>query len=306
MLAVYGSIRAVGRTCATVLIRGETGTGKELVARAVHRFSPRRERPFVKVDCGALAEGLLESELFGHVKGAFTDAGRDRAGRFELAADGTIFLDEIHNLTVPLQAKLLRVVDEGRFEKVGDTTPREVDVRIIAATNEELEPLVARGRFRKDLFYRLNVMPVTLPPLRERLSDVPLLAEEFVRRFAKRHGKAVGGVSGDALRRLTEYDWPGNVRELENAIEQAVLFARSTEIRADDLPLPKSGPAKRSTWNLNEALREYERHLLVEALSRTGGNKKRAAKLLGISRSALYEKLRKYAILLEDSADRPK
>jgi len=194
MRAMNETILAMSSTHATVLLQGETGAGKQLVARAIHQNSPRREFSFVKVDCGALAENLLESELFGHVKGAFTGATRDRLGRFELAANGTIFLDEIHNLPVHLQVKLLRVVQEGCFEKVGDTRTNEVDVRIIAATNEDLEALVARNLFRRDLYYRLNVVPILIPPLRERRGDIPMLVREFIRRFAERHEKAVSGI----------------------------------------------------------------------------------------------------------------
>jgi len=371
MREIYETILAVGRTHATVLIQGETGTGKELVAKAIHYNSPRRDKPFVKVDCGALAETLLESELFGHVKGAFTGAMRDRAGRFELAHEGTIFLDEIHNLSFALQAKLLRVVQEGRFEKVGGSKTQDVDVRIIAATNEGLEELVAQGKFRKDLYYRLNVIPIRLPPLRERKGDIPFLVRHFIRRFAERHGKDVDSISKEALDRLAGYHWPGNVRELENVIEQAVVFCREKTIQVEDLRLPETpgespgapddgslrsimgsiddperyrlvealakaggnprlaanslgmksaefqekmvrhglplrrrigqadglvpgeGPAPRT---LKEALEVPERRILVEVLARTGGNKKRAAEILGLSRSALYEKLRKHGL----------
>jgi PAS domain S-box-containing protein len=301
MREVYDTILAVSRTNATVLVQGETGTGKELVAKAVHYNSSRSEKPFIKVDCGALAENLLESELFGHVKGAFTGAVTERAGRFELAADGTIFLDEIHNLSLPLQAKLLRVVQEGRFEKVGGTKTVGVDVRIVAATNETLADLVAAGRFRKDLFYRINVIPIVLPPLRERRGDIPLLVRSFIERFGERHGKKISGVSREALDCLVEYDWPGNVRELENIVEQAVVFARGPTIQPEDVRLPESsGEARPSLGDgkscLKKALRDPEKRLLLEALSRTGGNKKRAAELLGISRSALYEKLRRHGV----------
>ena len=318
MRAIYETILAVSRTQATVLIQGETGTGKELVAKAVHYNSPRRDRPFIKVDCGALAETLLESELFGHVKGAFTGAVRDRPGRFELAANGTIFLDEVHNLSVPLQAKLLRVVQEGAFEKVGGTKTQTVDVRIVAATNEDLETMVARNRFRKDLYYRLNVIPIRLPALRDRRGDVPLLVSSFIDRFAERHGRDVAGASRDALDRLVEYDWPGNVRERENIVEQAVVFCggpagsttssgrRGRTIGVSDIRLPESsqdprgaasaGGQGRPAKTLREALEDPEKRILLEALARTGGNKKRAAALLGISRSAFYEKLKKHRL----------
>lgn len=337
MRAICETILEVGRTNATVLIQGETGTGKELVAKAIHYNSPRRDKPFVKVDCGALAETLLESELFGHVKGAFTGAVRDRPGRFELAHEGTIFLDEIHNLSFALQAKLLRVVQEGRFERVGSTKTQEVDVRIVAATNEDLEELVERGRFRKDLYYRLNVIPIRIPPLRERLGDIPFLVSHFIRRFAEKHGRDVNGISKEAIDRLLMHDWPGNVRELENVIEQAVVLCRDKTIQLEDLRLPENGyqqllprartraglpvhqdglvasrkkvphvresvlPILDGPRTLKSALAEPERRLLVEALAKVGGNKKRAAELLGISRSALYEKLKRHGLLLRRS-----
>jgi PAS domain S-box-containing protein len=303
MRAIYDTILAVSRTLATVLIQGETGTGKELVAKAVHYNSPRRDRPFVKVDCGALAENLLESELFGHVKGAFTGAVRDRAGRFELADGATIFLDEIHNLSIPLQAKLLRVVQEGCFEKVGGTKTLEVDVRIVAATNEDLGKLVEHDRFRKDLYYRLNVIPILVPPLRERRGDVPLLMETFIKQFAERHTSEVSGISREAVDRLVAYDWPGNVRELENIIEQSVVLCQGRTIQAADVRLPAQASAVGEAPGayagpkpLKQALKDPEKRILLDALARANGNKKRAAGLLGISRSALYEKLRKHGI----------
>jgi len=303
MRAIYDTILAVGPTNATVLIQGETGTGKELVAKAVHYNSTRADEAFVKVDCGALAETLLESELFGHVKGAYTGAVRDRAGRFELAHEGTVFLDEVQNLSMPLQAKLLRVVQEGRFEKVGGTETVEVDVRIVAATNEDLEQLVGRREFRKDLYYRLNVIPIRLPPLAERRGDVPLLARSFIERFAERHGKTVGDISQGALDKLMGYDWPGNVRELENIVEQAVVFSRGRTIEADEIRLPDPGDDRGSGFwaaatsrPLRKALEAPEKKILQDALARTNGNKKEAAKLLGISRSAFYEKLKRHGL----------
>ncbi|MHC5057711.1 MAG: sigma-54 interaction domain-containing protein [Planctomycetota bacterium] len=303
MRAVYDTILAVGPTNATVLIQGETGTGKELVAKAVHYNSTRADNVFVKVDCGALAETLLESELFGHVKGAYTGAVRERAGRFELAHEGTVFLDEVQNLSMPLQAKLLRVVQEGRFEKVGGTETMEVDVRIVAATNEDLARLVGQREFRKDLYYRLNVIPIQLPPLAERRGDVPLLARSFIERFAERHGKDVTDVSQEALDRLMGYDWPGNVRELENIVEQAVVFSRGRTIEADEIRLPRHDQDRGSGFwaaatsrPLRKALEAPEKKILTDALARTNGNKKEAAKLLGISRSALYEKLKRHGL----------
>ena len=296
MRAIFETILAVSNTRATVLIQGETGTGKELVARAIHYNSPQHDKAFVKVDCGALAENLLESELFGHVRGAFTGAVRDRQGRFEVADEGTIFLDEIQNLSMPLQSKLLRVVQEGCFEKVGGTESRSVDVRIIATTNEAPEDLMAEGRLRKDLYYRLNVVPIGLPPLRERRGDVPLLVLSFIERFAERHNKNVKGITKEAVDRLAAYGWPGNVRELENIIEQAVVFARGDTIQDRDIRLPEQADPPSPGRPLGRASREAETRAIREALEHTGGNKKRAAEFLGISRSALYEKLKRYGI----------
>jgi PAS domain S-box-containing protein len=296
MRAIFETILAVSNTRATVLIQGETGTGKELAARAIHYNSPQHDKAFVKVDCGALAENLLESELFGHVRGAFTGAVRDRQGRFEVADEGTIFLDEIQNLSMPLQSKLLRVVQEGRFEKVGGTETRSVDVRVIATTNEDPETLVAEGRLRKDLYYRLNVVPIKLPPLRERRGDIPLLVLSFIERFADRHDKKVSGITKEAVDRLAAYGWPGNVRELENIIEQAVVFARGDTIQDRDIRLPDQVVPPSRSRSLGRASREAETRAILEALERTGGNKKRAADLLGISRSALYEKLKRHGI----------
>ena len=303
MRAIYDTILAVGPTNATVLVQGETGTGKELVAKAVHYNSTRADEAFVKVDCGALAETLLESELFGHVKGAYTGAVRDRAGRFEFAHEGTVFLDEVQNLSMPLQAKLLRVVQEGRFEKVGGTETVEVDVRIVAATNENLERLVAKREFRKDLYYRLKVIPILLPPLAERRGDIPLLARSFIERFAQRHDKTVGDVSQGALDKLMGYDWPGNVRELENIVEQAVVFSRGRTLEANEIRLPDLAEDRGSGFwaaatsrPLRKALEAPEKKILQDALARTNGNKKEAAKLLGISRSAFYEKLKRHGL----------
>jgi PAS domain S-box-containing protein len=303
MRSIFETVLAVSRTQATVLIQGETGTGKELIAKAIHYNSPRHGRPLVKVDCGALAGNLLESELFGHVKGAFTGAISDRPGRFELAHMGTIFLDEIHNLPFNLQAKLLRVVQDGRFEKVGGTRTHDVDVRIIAATNEHLAELVEREEFRKDLYYRLNVIPVQLPALRDRRGDIPHLVRSFITKFAERHKRDVTSISREALDWLLDYDWPGNVRELENIVEQSVVFAKANVIQLEDMRLPPTSmpgagaplvPGKLKP--LKQALEDPERNIILESLERSGGNRKRAAEILGISRSAFYEKLKKHGL----------
>jgi len=304
MRQVFETIVAVADSSATVLIQGETGTGKALVARAIHYNSSRRDKPFVEVDCGALTETLLESELFGHVRGAFTGALRDKVGRFELASGGTIFLDEIANLSLPLQVKLLRAVQEGKFERVGGTETIAVNVRIVAATNEDLSTLVEQGRFRKDLYYRLNVIPMYLPALRERKEDIPLLVMHFLRRFAEKNGRDIEGLTREAMDKLVEYPWPGNVRELENLTEQAVVLARGKMIEVDDLRLPRSFspvldfqvPIPDEILPLEQIMSEPERTYIVEVLKRLGGNKKKAAATLGLSRTSFYKKLMKYNI----------
>lgn len=303
MRRVFEVIRAVSASSATVLVQGETGTGKALVARAIHYNSRRRDRPFVEVDCGVLSETLLESELFGHVRGAFTGALKDKIGRFELANGGTIFLDEITNLSFPLQVKLLRAVQEGKFERVGGTDTIEVDVRIIAATNEDLAALAEQDRFRKDLYYRLNVIKIDLPPLRERREDISLLGMHFLERYAGKNGKALKGLSRGAVERLMSYDWPGNVRELENIIEQAVVFADGEWISPDDVNLPGDGRreyvpmvSEGGVLPLKRVLEVPERAYIGEVLKLVDGNKSRAARLLGISRSSLYEKITEYGL----------
>jgi PAS domain S-box-containing protein len=284
MLKVFEQIRDLATSDYAVHISGETGTGKELVAAAIHNESRRGGGPFVPVNCGALPEGLLESELFGHVKGAFSGAVRDKKGRFELAHHGTIFLDEVSELPKPMQVKLLRVLQEGRFERVGGEQTINLDVRVISATNRDLKQEMARNRFREDLYYRLNVVPVHLPPLRERKNDIPLLTAHFVDLAAKR-GQTTGGVSKEALSLMMDYHWPGNVRELQNAVHFALVKSKGGTIRADDLPvelrhgttLPVPGPPRKLT-----------RDSVAAALKESGGNRAKAARLLGVGRATLY------------------
>ncbi|GBC80960.1 Transcriptional regulatory protein ZraR [bacterium HR10] len=290
---VLEQIRLVAMSDTTVLIRGESGTGKELVARAIHANSPRRYMPIVIVNCGALAEGVIESELFGHEKGAFTGAHYRRKGKFELADGGTLFLDEIGDISLKTQVDLLRVLEEKKIFRVGGNTPIPVDFRLIAATNKDLEALVAEGRFREDLYYRLNVFSITIPPLRERREDIPLLAEHFLKKFAQSMNKPILGISPEALALLERYDWPGNVRELQNAIERAVLVCRGREIRPEDLPLQVNEARGQP---VGKTLAEVERQHIQRILQETRWNISQAARLLGIDRVTLYNKIRKYQL----------
>jgi two-component system, NtrC family, response regulator AtoC len=309
--AVTELARKVARHPSTVLITGESGTGKELIARLVHRASSRAAGPFVAVNCGAIPESLLESELFGHVKGAFTGASGDRAGLFEEAGGGTILLDEIGELPVQLQVKLLRVLQEAEIRRVGDNRARKVDVRVIAATSRDLEAMVSSGGFRSDLYYRINVVRLHLPPLRERAEDIPVLARHFVDVQARRLGMPVPQIGPNAMRRLVSYEWPGNVRELENAIERALILSDGTMIKADDLPgavqgkvAPPLGTAgDLSVKRQTEAL---EKTLIRQALERTGGNRTRAAQLLDLSHRALLYKIREYGLEAEWSRGTPR
>ena len=281
----------------TVLIRGESGTGKELVARAVHFSGNRADKPFITVSCAALTETLLESELFGYEKGAFTGANSQAKGKFEMADRGTIFLDEIGDISPKLQADLLRVLQERRFYRVGGTDEREVDVRIIAATNKNLAEEVQSGRFREDLYYRLNVIEIKLPPLRERREDIPLLAEHFVQRISSELGRDVAGISAEALKVLIAYDWPGNVRELENVIERAIVTCRNGTLEEGDFSWLQSGGAPAQSWEVPDvSLGELERRAILAALERKHGNVKEASSALGIDRSTLYDKLKRYEI----------
>jgi len=304
MQKVYELIGQVAGTRTNVLVSGESGTGKELVARGIHEQSERRERPFVAVNCGAIPENLLESELFGHMKGAFTGAVTAKAGLFESADGGTLFLDEIGELPAPLQVKLLRVIQDKTLRRVGGNTDHPVDVRIVAATNRDLAQEVEAGRFRDDLYYRLNVIQIALPPLRERKEDVPLLLRHFLDKYAREFGKEVEGFSPAALQKIQAYDFPGNVRELENTVERALALTRSPRIEPECLPPQILDPRQRASAsrlpadgaNLDAMVNAYERGLLREALDRTGGVKKRAAQLLGISFRSFRYRLEKLGI----------
>jgi len=281
----------------TVLICGESGTGKELVARAIHYSGDRAEKPFISVSCAALTETLLESELFGHEKGSFTGAAGQTKGKFELADGGTIFLDEIGDISPKLQADLLRVLQEKRFYRVGGTEEVSVDVRVIAATNRNLPEEVQQGRFRDDLYYRLNVIEIRLPALRERREDIPLLAEHFVEKIASELGKDISGISADALKVLIAHDWPGNVRELENVIERAIVTSHSDMLEAEDFAWLNKRPGMEQSWEVPDiSLNELERRAIIAVLERKKGNVKEAAASLGIDRSTLYDKLKRYEI----------
>lgn len=293
--ALLSMIEKIASSESTVLITGESGTGKELVATTIHYQSPRRDKPLIKVNCAALPEGLIESELFGHEKGAFTGALKKKPGRFELATGGTIFLDEVGDLPLSAQAKLLRVLQDKTFERIGGTETIRVDVRIIAATNRNLKEEIKRGRFREDLFYRLNVIPLSIPPLRERKEDIPVLVEYFLKKFNSQCGKHVR-FSSDAMKALLEYDYPGNVRELENIIERAVVLSQGGVVKKEDLPFTLS-PA--DSLLLSEVSSRAEKEHILKVLKLTGGNKTRAAELLGISRKTLWEKLNAYRIEVE-------
>ncbi len=299
MRDVYHLIEQVADSNATVLIRGESGTGKDLVAHAIHYSSPRAEKPFVKVNCTALPETLLESELFGHEKGAFTGATERKIGRFEMAQGGTIFLDEIGDFPPNLQVKLLRVIQFREFERVGGLDTIEANVRIIVATHKNLEELIEKEDFRHDLYYRINVFPIYLPPLRERKDDIMLLADHFLQKFAAENNKSISRISTPAIEMLTRYHWPGNVRELENCLERAVLLCSEDVIRSEHLPpslqmiKAHDGESKQS---LTEVIENKERELIVDALKKCGGQQRSAAKELGITERMLGYKIRKYGI----------
>jgi len=296
---IFDTLAMVAPSDATVLILGESGTGKELIADAIHANSPRRNGPFVKVNCAALPETLLESELFGHEKGSFTGAVARREGRFKLADGGTLFLDEIAEMSLLLQAKLLRVIQSRSFERVGGIQTLDTDVRLIVATNRNLEEEVREGRFREDLYYRLNVIPIRMPPLRERREDIPLMAEHFLSIISKRNEKMIRGFTSEAMDLLVRNHWKGNVRELENAVERAVIMAKGDVIRTEDLPsnLLDVHPEEKKTGMLPaHTLSEMEREAILDTLDRMGGNRTETAKILGISRRALQYKLKEYGI----------
>ena len=301
---LFRLVSHVARTSTTVLITGESGTGKELIARAIHRQSPRRDKPFVAVNPAAIADTLIESELFGHEKGAFTGAFQRKLGRFELAQGGTLFLDEIATLRPELQAKLLRVLQEREIERVGSGRAIKIDVRIIAATNVDLTEAVARGGFRGDLYYRLNVVHLAVPPLRARREDIPLLVRHFIRRFNHEFGKRIDGPTPEALAALCAYGWPGNVRELQNVVERSAVLVEGASIGVDDLPMELSVGAPGDTFSeavpLNEATDRFERQMVLRMLDRVDGNVSEAARALGIHRNSLKAKLARWKIRARD------
>jgi DNA-binding NtrC family response regulator len=312
MLEVYTLVARVTESKSTVLLQGESGTGKELIARAIHANGPRRDKPFIPVNCGALPDTLLESEMFGYEKGAFTGAVGSKVGLFESANGGTLFLDEIGELGQAVQVKLLRVMQDHEIRRVGGTTSTKIDVRIIAATNRDLEQLVKEGKYRDDLFYRLNVVRITLPPLVERREDIPMLAHHFLEKYAPGTAHAVRGVLPETMKLLTQYRWPGNVRELENAIERAVSLGHGPFLTPDDLPAQLRRPeylSKETAEAISSgdegclSLEEVEKRHLVRVLKETKGNKVRAAKILGIDRRTLYRMAERFGLDLGDDAD---
>ena len=305
MGAVYRTVQTVAPTNSTVLILGESGTGKELVARAIHKNSLRKGKPFIKVNCAALAEGVLESELFGHERGAFTDAARQKPGRFEIASGGTLFLDEIAETSLATQVKLLRVLQEREFERVGGTKTIQVDVRLVTATNRDLPECINEGAFREDLYYRLNVVPIEMPPLRERREDIPPLVAHFLLKYNAETGKKIGQLHPDAMKLLSTYSWPGNVRELENAIERAVVLAQGDRVTPENLSLglqsslPRNGDVTTPSFpldgaSLTESVEAFEKQLLWDAYLKSNKVKADAAKLLSIERGTFRYKFDKY------------
>ncbi|MGD9899120.1 MAG: sigma-54-dependent transcriptional regulator [Calditrichaceae bacterium] len=298
---LFRLVTDVAQTNTTVLIRGESGTGKELIANAIHYNSLRFKRPFVKINCGVLAESLLESELFGHVRGAFTGAIKDKIGRFELANGGTLFLDEIGDISLNMQLKLLRVIQEGEFERVGGTETIKVDVRIVAATNKNLEKAMEEGTFRHDLYYRLNVIPIEVPPLKERRDDIKYLIYHFMEKFNKIYGKKIRDIEPKVLKLLENYDYPGNIRELENLIERIVVLNKSNMFKMDDLPpyiaeLQKDVAHYDLNGGLSNLVDDFERNMILDALEKNNFNKFQTAKMLKINRSTFMSKLKKYNI----------
>lgn len=311
MAKMFDLLESVSDTRTTVLILGENGTGKTITARSIHQLSSRREKPFIEVACGALPDTLLESELFGHVTGAFTGASHDKPGKFLQADGGTLFLDEIGTASPSLQVKLLRVLQDREFEPVGGTKTHKVDVRLVLATNENLEERVKSGEFRQDLYYRINVISITQPPLRERIGDIPLLVEHYLQEFNDQNGKHVKGFDEDAVQLMQRYAWPGNVRELVNVIERAVVLSKSDYISVSELPealrreqVEFTGSISRLAGrNLKSALANPERQIIIEALEANGWNRQETAQLLGINRTTLYKKMKKYDIEYESHVE---
>jgi len=298
MQEVLATVERIAPTNSTVLLGGESGVGKDMIARAIHQHSRRASGPFIKINCTAIPENLLESELFGYEKGAFTGATTAKPGKFELADRGTVFLDEIGDVPGGIQAKLLRVLQEREFERLGGTKTLKVDVRVLAATNQDLRAALEQGTFREDLYYRLNVVPINLPPLREHKEDIPYLADHFIMRFAREAGKKISGITPAAIQRLTDFHWPGNIRELENIIERAVALSNGPVLQVGDIHLDTS-PIKTSTASLlpeGMTLEQYEDEIIQEALRRAGGNKSQAARTLGLSRNALRYRLSKMGV----------
>ena len=303
MMKVFELIKKVAPTSSNVLVSGESGTGKELVSRAIHALGPRKDHPFVAVNCGAIPSELIESELFGHVKGSFTGASANKIGKFEFADNGTIFLDEVATLPPGLQVKLLRVLQERTFERVGSNQEIKVDIRVIAATNVDLEEEVQNGTFRDDLYYRLKVVPVDLPPLRERTEDIPLLVESFIQRHSRNCNKQIKGISPSALKVLCDYYWPGNIRELENLVERLVVLATDdSELIYDDLPveiiIPGTAAERRAfeVRDYREACRAFERHYITDILEKVGWNRIEAARLMNVHRNTLTQKIKSLGI----------
>ena len=303
MLGVYNLIESIASTNATILITGESGTGKGVLARAIHQCDQsRRDMPFVEVSCGALSETLLESELFGHAKGSFTGAIKDKLGRFEVANGGTIFLDEIDTCSPGLQIKLLRILQDGTYERVGDTVTRKTDARVIAATNQNLSKLVDEGKFREDLYYRIHVIPIILPPLRTRKEDIDLLVKYFIELFNKKNNKKITGISDDVRALFLDYSWPGNIRQLENVLEGALIMAKSVVIQKSDLPKSFNVRESKGEKNiitggsLKDGLKDPEKEIILAALREANGNRSKAADKLGVNRTTLYNKMKKYGI----------
>jgi transcriptional regulator with GAF, ATPase, and Fis domain len=304
MQSLYGMIESVGPSDTPVMILGESGTGKEMVAKALHETGPRSSGPFIKVNCAALSENLLESELFGHVKGAYTGADQKRIGRFEASHNGTIFLDEVGDIPMSVQVKLLRVLEDKRIERVGDNQSVPVDVRIITATNRDLEVLIQEDRFREDLYFRINVFPITCPPLRERKEDIPVIAQHFLNLNVEKTGKNILGFTPDAMQIIVNYHWPGNVRELRNTVEYAVVLATGSSIGPEHLPgrlmekRSRQGAEERPDPAREENQRrpESEREQLIRVLRQTGGNQSKAAGILGVSRVTVWKRIKKHGI----------